>query len=316
VSRCRRRAFTLIELLVVVAIIGLLVAIVMPCLSRARSLARAAVCCHNLRQLGTAFHASFSQRISRRDSSAALYPTWAQWPGVPMDAVPEQNIYRCPEDDVVAGLSSLTGVRYLPPSGIEVALSAADSGSWFVSRTGRDDKGAYKEFMIQDDGAVTGMDWHGWIDTDGLIRIYESGLIWILDSIPLTPDFSGAYPDNPSSCGDNNRIYMHGKPAFTGDGRINTNRGRQYALAGWQGWTNYGLNVYAAGSTDPATIVLLDYKQLTADPDNVTDTDDQLHAAARHLGRLNVLRADQSVVTRTPLELSPAITPRSWKPGP
>ena len=48
-----RRGFTLIELLVVVAIITLLVAILLPSLSRANELARRAVCGHRLRTIGT-----------------------------------------------------------------------------------------------------------------------------------------------------------------------------------------------------------------------------------------------------------------------
>lgn len=46
-------AFTLIELLVVVAIIGLLTAILMPSLSRARAQARLVACMSNLHQVGT-----------------------------------------------------------------------------------------------------------------------------------------------------------------------------------------------------------------------------------------------------------------------
>ena len=46
--------FTLIELLVVVSIIALLVAILLPSLSRAREQARSLVCCTNLSQLGLA----------------------------------------------------------------------------------------------------------------------------------------------------------------------------------------------------------------------------------------------------------------------
>ena len=315
----RRRAFTLVELLVVVAIIALLVALLAPGLARAKAAARAAVCRHNLRQIGTAFHASFEGRLSLRNAgsvAAGMYPTWGQWPGIPMDAVPQPEIYKCPEDEVASGMSCLADLRYIPPSGVEVDMSAADSGCWLVSRTGRDDKGAYKEFMIQDDGDTQGMDWNGWIDTDGLLRVYESGLIWILDHVPATPYFAGAYPDRPSSCGDYNRIFMHGKPAFATEGRINVNRGKQFLIAGWQGRTNYGLNIYACESTDPTTIVLVDYKHLTVDPDDVADTETQLHASARHLGRLNALRADQSVITRTPLELSPRIDLHSWKPAP
>ncbi len=81
VSRSKGLAFTLVEVLVVIAIIGMLVAILLPAVQGARESARRLQCGNNLRQIGIAMHGYLA--ANNRLPSGAISKEYKESPWTP-----------------------------------------------------------------------------------------------------------------------------------------------------------------------------------------------------------------------------------------
>ena len=333
----KRNAFTLVELLVVITLIALLAVLLMPSFNTAMTMYRATQCRNNLKRLWEGFilaseiTASAGENVInvKQPHSAGVYPGGYVWPGIPRNIIEDVELFQCPEEEVKpsAVVGTLKSVEYVSPYG-HYPLDTIGNGNCYKSRRGRNSQGPYTEYLMQDDegtgGQYAAMNFNGWVDTDGGARIYDSGIIHIWSNIKnesgnCVPSWSGAhggYPTGINTCGNINSIWYNGAPSLTGNGRMQDARGKDFILLNWgQKLTNYGINSYAYRySTGGGCVVLVDYQESMVDVDIPQEAQAKLLQSARHFEYVNYLMSSGAVKTDEPMEISPLLNIKAWRP--
>ena len=197
VTKPRPMGFTLIELLVVVGIIGLIIAILLPSLAKAREQAKATACASQLRQLGLGL-------MIYTQANAGQLPAWSKWHTIdgPGDNNPDapglawteylersyvkadNNIFNCPSFPADRKINYFLNASYSFATGLRhtYRLSEVKLGTRFVLSGDCTQASLYpfpfgqstrtEDDADKDDATQSGVVWR---DQPGGINIHKQG---------------------------------------------------------------------------------------------------------------------------------------------
>jgi prepilin-type N-terminal cleavage/methylation domain-containing protein/prepilin-type processing-associated H-X9-DG protein len=175
-------AFTLIELLVVIAIIAILMAILMPTLSRAREQGKRAACMSNTKNLALAWNVyadDYDAKIVNANTSLGAFnrdgTCWVYWPG--LNATEEVAIRELrrgllfPYCPAVKLFKCPTGIR---GEVVTYAIPDAMNGYWFISDPIKPQiktlktqiKNPSEQIVFLDEGRLSPSSWTIWYEQE------------------------------------------------------------------------------------------------------------------------------------------------------
>ncbi len=341
-SRLKHTAFTLVELLVVIFIIAMLVAILVPNLSKAMSVSRRVQCAKQLHDMGVAAGAIRSSGDTAYNPEPLLTKTG--WGGQLLAKLNEES-FICPEEDPMLPIDA---VRHPHPmsnlGGYSIYnkglghYTPLEEGAWMVKLSQTQFNNAKNQGYLRDKGRW----WNPWTyepdNNPGHYYLCYEGMRWkqiynnrqekeepdfddIIIEVELQPGGEtrvtsryqpGPWPPNGSTIYTHAMVNEEGEKFFDPLNFYPTPTIFDVDTGMCSYGINYNDNVRKLESMGKK-VLLLDYEAMCAEEDDeywetgqTGDRDgDGTLDIARHSGKMNVLYLDGSVEAKRPEEINP-----------
>jgi prepilin-type N-terminal cleavage/methylation domain-containing protein len=289
-------AFTLIELLVTMIIIGILVAVLMPTLGKAKQKARSVQCVHHLRQLYVAYGVIRGENAQQGENRSLEHG----YPGLWLAALGNNSaVLQCPEDRIFTQIPAavVLEVRYdmnspAPRVWYRRQLREPWPGS-FISSGG----GSNYTLVLRE--VVTGI--YANVTADGLlVDVNVAGDTTYLTSLGGSGG-SGGYSVNR---------YEYNVFDTAGNLLKQNWRTSGGVISAATMKVSYALNATGFSKWGQERILLLDYPLAWASTSDVWSawSPAERGRIARHSGKANVLLANGAVVNLTTNEMDPRVS--------